>query len=34
MSYSAELYEQKCQQVYQHIYENYSRQRSIYDAGA
>ncbi|QHG15669.1 hypothetical protein GJB62_06595 [Nostoc sp. ATCC 53789] len=23
-SHSAELYEQKCQEVYQHIYENYS----------
>ncbi|WP_373528888.1 type I restriction endonuclease subunit R [Nostoc sp.] len=33
-SYSAELYEQKCQEVYQHIYENYSGQGSIYDAGA
>ncbi|MEH2118153.1 type I restriction enzyme endonuclease domain-containing protein [Nostoc sp.] len=33
-SYSAELYEQKCQEFYQHIYENYSGQRSIYDAGA
>ncbi|MDZ8094150.1 MAG: type I restriction endonuclease subunit R [Nostoc sp. DedQUE05] len=32
-SYSTELYEQKCQEVYQHIYENYSGQRSIYDAG-
>ncbi len=31
-SYSAELYEQKCQEVYQHIYEKYSGQdRSIYD---
>ena len=33
-SYSAELYEQKCQEVYQHIYENYSGQGSIYDTGA
>ncbi|WP_375476926.1 type I restriction endonuclease subunit R [uncultured Nostoc sp.] len=33
-SYSAELYEQKCQEVYQHIYENYSGQESIYDTGA
>ncbi|MBW4608203.1 MAG: type I restriction endonuclease subunit R [Hassallia sp. WJT32-NPBG1] len=33
-SYSAELYEQKCQSVYQHIYENYSGQGSIYDADA
>ncbi|BAY61192.1 type I site-specific deoxyribonuclease HsdR [Calothrix brevissima NIES-22] len=33
-SYSAEIYEQKCQEVYQHIYENYSGQGSIYDAGA
>ncbi len=32
-SYSAELYEQKCQEVYQHVYENYSGQGSIYDAG-
>ncbi|MBD2606352.1 type I restriction endonuclease subunit R [Scytonema hofmannii FACHB-248] len=32
-SYSAELYEQKCQSVYQHVYENYSGQGSIYDAG-
>ncbi|MDZ8050837.1 MAG: DUF3387 domain-containing protein [Aulosira sp. ZfuCHP01] len=33
-SYSNELYEQKCQEVYQHIYENYSGQGSIYDARA
>lgn len=33
-SYSAELYEQKCQEVYQHIYENYSGKGSIYDASA
>lgn len=33
-SYSDELYEQKCQEVYQHVYENYSGQGSIYDAGA
>ncbi|RUR74591.1 type I restriction enzyme endonuclease domain-containing protein [Chlorogloeopsis fritschii PCC 9212] len=33
-SYSAEIYEQKCQEVYQHIYENYSGQESIYDSGA
>ncbi|MEH1806008.1 type I restriction endonuclease subunit R [Nostoc sp.] len=33
-SYSAELYEQKCQEVYQHVYENYSGQGSIYDTGA
>lgn len=33
-SYSDKLYEQKCQEVYQHIYENYSGQKSIYDAGA
>ncbi len=33
-SYSAELYEQKCQEVYQHIYENYSGQGSIYNTGA
>lgn len=32
-SYSAELYEQKCQEVYQHVYENYSGRGSIYDAG-
>ncbi|QIR36777.1 type I restriction endonuclease subunit R [Tolypothrix sp. PCC 7910] len=32
-SYSAEIYEQKCQEVYQHVYENYSGQGSIYDAG-
>ncbi|BDI14913.1 hypothetical protein ANSO36C_07150 [Nostoc cf. commune SO-36] len=32
-SYSDELYEQKCQEVYQHIYENYSGPGSIYDAG-
>ncbi|WP_375470151.1 type I restriction endonuclease subunit R [uncultured Nostoc sp.] len=28
-SYSAELYEQKCQEVYQHVYEHYSGQGSI-----
>ncbi|MEH1862271.1 MAG: type I restriction endonuclease subunit R [Nostoc sp.] len=33
-SYSTELYEQKCQEVYQHIYENYSGQGSIYNTGA
>lgn len=33
-SYSDELYEQKCQEVYQHVYENYSGQGSIYDTGA
>ncbi|MEH2456729.1 type I restriction enzyme endonuclease domain-containing protein [Nostoc sp.] len=32
-SYSAEVYEQKCQEVYQYVYENYSGQGSIYDAG-
>jgi type I restriction enzyme R subunit len=30
-SYSTELYEQKCQSVYQHVYEHYSGQGSIYD---
>lgn len=33
-SYSIEMYQQKCNEVYQHIYESYSGQgRSIYDAG-
>ena len=32
-SYSAEIYEQKCEQVYQHIYDSYQeRGRSIYTA--
>lgn len=33
-SYSIEIYEQKCNEIYQHIYESYSGQgKSIYDAG-
>ncbi len=32
-NYSIEIYEQKCQEVYQHVYENYSGQSSIYDSG-
>jgi type I restriction enzyme R subunit len=28
-NYSIELYELKCQEIYQHIYENYSGQGSI-----
>lgn len=32
-SYSNEIYEQKCEQVYQHIYDSYQeRERSIYTA--
>ena len=32
-SYSAELYNQECQQVFQHIYESYAGQgSSIYEA--
>lgn len=32
-SYSADLYEQKCHEVYQHVYESYYGQgRSIYDS--
>jgi type I restriction enzyme R subunit len=31
-NYSIEIYEQKCQEVYQHVYENYSGQSSIYDS--
>jgi type I restriction enzyme R subunit len=32
-SYTAELYEQKCRDVYQHIYESYyGQERSIYDS--
>ncbi|MEH2318468.1 type II toxin-antitoxin system RelE/ParE family toxin [Nostoc sp.] len=27
-------FNKKCQEVYQHIYENYSGQGSIYDTGA
>lgn len=30
-SYSADLYELKCREVYQHIYESYSGQGSVYD---
>jgi len=34
-SYSAEVYEQKCEQVYQHIYDSYQeRERSIYTSAA
>ncbi|MFB2920226.1 MULTISPECIES: type I restriction endonuclease subunit R [Aerosakkonema] len=34
-SYSAELYEQKCQEVYQHVYDSYFGQgRSIYSSAA
>jgi len=34
-SYSAEIYEQKCEQVYQHIYDSYQeRGRSIYTSAA
>lgn len=34
-TYSAEIYEQKCEQVYQHIYDAYQGQgRSIYDSAA
>ncbi len=34
-SYSAEIYEQKCEQVYQHIYDSYQeRSRSIYTSAA
>lgn len=34
-SYSAEVYEQKCEQVYQHVYDSYQeRGRSIYTSAA
>lgn len=29
-SYSADLYNQKCDQIFQHIYESYSGQGSVY----